>query len=154
MVNIKGIIFVSFSAILVILALVFLQTEDSVIGIVVEELSGPDWSNITPREVIKTSFLVIVLESINEKDCKLKAGEISAVLTHADFKKSEEFARKVQYNNEDNTIILPCESLSGEKLKFNIWYITEDAKNHATKYTYWLSESSSDSMIKGFDEPP
>jgi len=153
MVNIKGIIFVSISAALVIVALLFLQNENSAIGIIIQEFKEPDWKNHNQREIIKTSFPVIV-ESIDENNCKVKAEQVNAIITHVDFTKSEEFIKKVQYNSNDETMILPCDANVGEKLKFNIWYIVASAKKDASKYTYWLSDWSNNSMTKGFDEPP
>jgi len=64
-----------------------------------------------------------------------------AVFTAAfgNFVKGDELGRKFQYDREAETLVLPCDDLEGEKSRLNIWYATEQAKEHPTKYEYFIT---------------
>ncbi len=62
------------------------------------------------------------------------------IIDHQYFVRSDELANKLQFDRENQTFILPCDELAGEKSRLNVWYVIPEAKKHAEKYEYFITE--------------
>ena len=51
----------------------------------------------------------------------------------------QEFAKAVKYDAKNNTVVLPCEMIDGEKSRLHVWYIKEDAAIHGGAYKYFVT---------------
>jgi len=45
----------------------------------------------------------------------------------------------LNYDKDNETIILPCDVLKGEKSKLNIWFVTEESPKDSKKYQYFVT---------------
>ncbi len=133
-------ILVIIAAGLVVLGLYYsLNTENSMFSKFLEQVGPVDWDEVHPRDIVKNSIPVTVLEDINGK-CKVHGEKFHMIIDHQYFVRSDELANKLQFDRENKTLILPCDELAGEKSRLNVWYVISEAKKHAEKYEYFITE--------------
>ena len=131
-------IFVIAMAILVIFAFFYIPQSDSLFGSFLEFFSGPNWDEVSERNIVKNSIPIILLEEQGTK-CLVKAEKFDVIVDHPYFIRGNELAQELNYDKANETILLSCDQLKGEKSRLDIWYATEEAQKHAMKYQYFIT---------------
>ena len=134
-------IFVIVAAALVLVALYFIPLSHGYLGLFFEFFTEPNWGEVSPRNVVKSAIPINLIEKIDEK-CKVTANLFDEIVDHRYFKRGDELARDLDYDRENETIILSCDVLKGEKSKLNVWYVLEESPRHALKYQYFVTASN------------
>jgi len=124
--------------IIVILAYFYLDSPDSFFVKFVDELSPVNWEEVSERNIIKNSIPISLLEKISS-NCKVKAENFNLIIDHEYFIRSEQLAKQLQYDPDEETLVIPCDDLEGEKSRLNVWYATEEAKKYPTKYEHFIT---------------
>ena len=124
--------------IIVILAYFYLDSPDSFFVKFVDELSPVNWEEVSERNIIKNSIPISLLEKING-NCKVKAENFNLIIDHEYFIRSEQLAKQLQYDPDEETLVIPCDDLEGQKSRLNVWYATEEAKKYPTKYEHFVT---------------
>ncbi len=140
--------FVVGMAALVVFAFFYMQDKESLVSEFFDRFAAPNWDEVTPRNIVKNSIPITLLES-NGSDCKVEAMRFNDIIDHPYFVKGEQLADELNHNREQNTLTIPCEKLDAEKSELVIWYATEEAGKHATKYQYWITPWEETSIEKG-----
>jgi len=130
--------FVVGMAALVVFAFFYMQDKNSLVSGFFDRFTPPDWDETSPRNIVKASIPITLLES-NGDNCKVEAMRFNDIIDHQYFVKGEHLADELNYDREQNTLTVPCEKLDGEKSELTIWFATEEAVKHATKYQYWIN---------------
>ena len=125
-------------AILVGMTLYFVPVKNSYFSLITEQFSEPKWDEISERNIVKNAIPVTLIEQ-NDGKCKVTAHDFDIIVDHAYFKRGEELAKKLSYDRESQTLILPCETLKGEKSRLNVWYVVEESPKYSTKYQYFVT---------------
>lgn len=139
-------IFVIAVASLVVLALLFLPLQTTYFGMFLDIISEPNWEEVHPKNIVKNAIPINLIGQENG-NCKTSATKFDYIVDHEYFIRADELARKLNYDRDDKTIILPCDMLKGDKSKLNVWYILEETPKHSKKYQYFVTiwnETSSD----------
>ena len=131
-------IFVIAMAGLVILAFFFIPQSDSLFGLFLESFSGPNWDEVSERNIVKNSIPIVLLEEQGTK-CLVKAEKFDVIIDHQYFTRRNELERELNYDRADKTLLLTCDLLKGEKSRLNIWYATEEAERHSKKFQYFIT---------------
>ncbi len=140
--------FVVGMAALVVFAFFYMQDKESLVSEFFDRFAAPNWDEVTPRNIVKNSIPITLLES-NGSDCKVEAMRFNDIIDHPYFVKGEQLADELNHNREQNTLTISCEKLDAEKSELVIWYATEEAGKHATKYQYWINPWEETSIEKG-----
>lgn len=139
-------IFVVAIASLVVLALLFLPLQNTYFGMFLDIFSEPNWEEVHPKNIVKNAIPINLIGQENG-NCKTSALKFDYIVDHEYFIRADELARKLNYDRDDKTIILPCDMLKGDKSKLNVWYMLEETPKHSKKYQYFVTiwnETSSD----------
>ncbi len=131
--------FVVGMAALVIFAFFYMQDKESLLSEFISPFTPPDWDELSPRNIVKNSIPITLIET-DGSDCKVEAMRFNDIIDHPYFVKGEQLADELNYDRAQNTLTIPCEKLDTKKSEFTIWYATEEAGKHATKYQYWIKE--------------
>ncbi len=131
-------IFVIAIAALVIITFFFFQSSDSLLGSLIEPYSEPNWDEVPDKHIVKNSIPITLLEENNGK-CKMTAQKFDIIIEHSYFIRGNELAEKLNYEKVDETHILPCNLLEGEKSRLNVWYAVEESVKHSKKYQYFIT---------------
>jgi len=131
-------IFVIGMAGLVIFAFFYIPQSDSLFGSFFESFSEPNWDEVNERNIVKNSIPIILLEEQGAK-CKMKAEKFDVIIDHPYFIRGDELANELSYDRTNATLLVSCDLLKGEKSRFNVWYATEEAKKHSTKFQYFIT---------------
>lgn len=132
-------IFVIVAAGLVIIGIFYSWNSDTIFGrMVLEKYVPVDWDEVHPRNIIKTSIPIFLLEEIGN-ECIVKAERFGIVADQQFFIHSQELKNRLQYNPNEKTIIVPCADLPEEKSRFNLWIVDEEDRRHGTKYEYFIT---------------
>ncbi|TAK27688.1 MAG: hypothetical protein EPO37_00730 [Nitrosarchaeum sp.] len=126
-------------AALLVLSYAYLDTSDTIFGVLTDPLTPVDWDELPPREIVKNSIPIELLEE-NFSSCKVSAPTFEMIINHPYFIRADELAKELQYDNEAKTLIVPCDQLIEKKSKLVVWYVIEEAKKHAAKYEYWIEK--------------
>jgi hypothetical protein len=125
--------------VLVVVAFVYMQDKESLLIEFFSTFTPPNWDEVSPRDIVKNS-IPITLIGMDGKDCAVEAMRFNDIIDHQYFVKGKQLADELNYDRNLNTLSIPCEKLGAEKSEFTIWYATEEASKHATKYQYWIKE--------------
>ena len=131
-------IFVIAMAGLVIFAFVYIPSSDSLFGSLIESFSGPNWDEISERNIVKNSIPINLIEEQGGK-CKVTAEKFDIIVDHDYFIRGNELERELNYDRAEETLLVSCNLLKGEKSRLNIWYATEQAEKHSSKYQYFIT---------------
>ncbi len=131
--------FVIGAAVLVVFAFFYMQDKNSLLSEFFEFYAPPDWDEVSPRDLVKNS-IPITLIGVDDGGCAVEAMRFNDIIDHRYFVKGEQLADELNYKRELNRLTIPCEKLDAEKSELVIWYATEEAGKHATKYQYWIKE--------------
>ena len=115
-----------------------LNSEATLFSQFAEQYASPNWDEVSPRNIVKNSIPVVILEK-EYGNCVVSAQNFGSIIDHNYFVRSNELSEKLQFDREAETLVLPCDDLEGEKSRLNIWYAVEEAKNHPTKYEYFIT---------------
>jgi len=125
--------------IIAILVVVFgTDISNSMLGKSFEQFSKPDWSQVQEPNIVKNSILITLLDESLE-GCTVSAEKFELIIDHQYFVRSDELAKELHYDKENNTLLVPCDMIPDEPSKLHVWYATQEALNHATKYEYFIA---------------
>ena len=136
--NQKKIFFILLPIIIVIS--IYFYSSDSIIGTIYEYSSAPIWDEVPDRNIVKNSIPIIYKENLKNGDCSVYAEKFDLIIEHDYFIRGEEFANKLNYDKEKNTLIISCDKLHGEKSRLNVWYILKESPKYPEKYEYFITQ--------------
>jgi len=139
--KIKEKFFVIIVAALVVAALFYFPLSSSYLGFLIQPLMEPNWDEIHPKYIVKNSVAISLVEKEGGM-CKLSASELDTILVHQYFVQADDFANNVNYDQEYETIKLPCEVLPDEESRLHVWYVTQDSPVLPTIFKYYVSPFS------------
>lgn len=116
----------------------YFDTSESLFRSVIDKFSPIDWDKIHPRNIVKNSIPVELLES-NGSSCVLKADTFEMILNHDYFIRNYAAIEKLQFNEHEKTIVLPCDEIHGDISRLNIWYVVEESPLHPTEWKYFVT---------------
>ena len=131
-------IFVIAMGVLVIFAFFYIPQSNSLFGSFLESFSGPNWDEVSERNIVKNSIPIVLLEEQGTK-CIVQAEKFDVIVDHSYFIRGNELARELNYDRIEETILLSCDQLKDEKSRLNIWYATEEAEKHSKKFQYFIT---------------
>ena len=131
-------IFVIAMAILVIVGFIYIQNTETLFTKVVGEFSAVDWDEVRERDMVKNSIPITLLEKTDGK-CKVDAKRFDVIIDHNYFVQGKDLAKELSFDRENETLLLPCNLLEGEKSRLNVWYVVEESTNHSKEYEYFLT---------------
>ena len=131
-------IFTIAMAALVIIAIIYFQRSDSLLGSWLEQFSEPNWDEVAERNIVKNSIPIVLLEEQDEK-CKVTAQRFDVIIVHPYFIRGNELAQELNYDKDGETLVLPCDLLESEKSRLNVWYALEESSKHSKKYQYFIT---------------
>ncbi|MGH9998901.1 MAG: hypothetical protein ACRD90_03445 [Nitrosopumilaceae archaeon] len=131
-------IFVLVAAAVVIAVFVFAPWQNSYFGLFVDMFREPDWNELNPHDVVKNSVPLILIEK-TDGSCKMSAENLDSVIEHQYFVSGQEFAQAVKFDSKNETVVLPCEMIVGDKSRLHVWYIKEEATRFGGKYKYFVT---------------
>ena len=131
-------IFVIAMGVLVIFVFLYVPQSNTLFGSFLELFSEPNWNEVSERNIVKNSIPIILLEEQVTK-CLVKAEKFDVIVDHQYFIRGDELERELNYNRNDETLLLSCDLLQSEKSRLNIWYATEEAEKHSKKYQYFIT---------------
>lgn len=123
---------------LVIFTLFYLQVPDSLLNSVLNQFTEVNWDEVKKRDIVKNSISITLLENLGDK-CKVDAHKFDYIIDHEFFIRQNELARELNYDRENETLVLPCDQLIGEKSRLNVWYVVEESPKHSKKYQYFVT---------------
>lgn len=125
-------------AVLLTFGYFYFDTSNSLFGIITNQFVSPNWDEIHPRNLVKNSIPIILLET-NGNSCIVKAETFEMITSHPYFIKNYEITKELQYNSNEKTLVIPCDQLHGEKSRLHVWYVVQEAPQHATKWKYFIT---------------
>ena len=131
-------IFVLVAVAVVVAVFVFVPWQNSYFGLFVDMFREPNWNDVNPHDVVKNSVALILIEKI-DNNCKMSAENLDNVIEHQYFVRGQEFAQAVKFDSKNETVVLPCEMIDGEKSRLHVWYIIEEAPRFGGKYKYFVT---------------
>jgi len=131
-------VFVLIAAILVVIVFVYGPWEKSYVGVILDPIIKPDWGKIQEQHLIKSSTMLTMIEN-NGNDCLVEGAKISDIINHPYFLKANEFGKKINFKNTTNVITIPCHKLQGDESRLHVWFVAEEAPEHAGKYKYFIT---------------
>lgn len=134
------IIFLSIAIIIAVIILASISSEDTIFGVIIEPITEPKWDELKPRDVVKNTIPITVLE--RNGDCLVSAEKLDLILNHGEFIQSDKLERKLNYDREKNTIKIGCDKLIDDAMNLHIWFIIPEATKSAGKFTYFITDSS------------
>jgi len=134
------IIFLSISVIVAGIILVNISSEDTIFGMIIEPIKEPKWDELKPRDVVKNTILIKILERNGE--CLVYAERLDVILDHVEFIQSNKLERKLNYDREKNTIKIGCDKLIDDTMNLHIWFIIPEATKSEGRFTYFITDYS------------
>ena len=131
-------IFVLGAAVALVIIFVFGPWQNSYFGLLVESITGPNWDELSPHDIVKNEIPLTLLEKI-DGSCKMFAENLGNVITHQYFIRGQEFANKVSFDPKNDTIIIPCEMTEGERSRLHVWYVKEEATRYGGDFKYFVT---------------
>jgi len=131
-------IFVIAMGVLVIFAFFYIPQSNSLLGSFLESFSGPNWDEVSERNIVKNSIPIVLLEEQGTK-CIVQAEKFDVIVDHPYFIRGHELERELNYDRVAKTLLLTCDLLKGEKSRLNIWYATEESERHSKKFQYFIT---------------
>ncbi|MGY5146839.1 MAG: hypothetical protein ACW9W4_02425 [Candidatus Nitrosopumilus sp. bin_7KS] len=134
----KDIIILVIVAISVIMAFFYLDVGNSLFGTIINPLTPVNFDDVFPRNIVKNGIPITLLEQ-NGDSCKMYGEKFFQIINHTYFTRSQELVHKLQYNHDEHTLIIPCDQITDEKSRLEVWYVVPESDKHATKYAYWIT---------------
>lgn len=123
---------------LVIAVLYYNPVENNYLNLLLAGFSEVDWDEVKPRNIVENSIPITLIEKMNGK-CKVTAYKFDYIIDHEYFIRQNELASQLNYDRENETLMLSCDLLEGEKSRLNVWYVLEESPKHATRYEYFIT---------------
>jgi len=131
-------IFVIVAVGIVVAVFFYNPVENSYLNLLLEEFSEVDWDEVKPRNIVKNSIPINLIEKMNGK-CMVTGNKFDLIIDHPYFIRANELARELNYDSENSTLMLPCDRLEGEKSGLHVWYVVEESPKHSKKYQYFVT---------------
>jgi len=122
----------------VIGAFFYLDVDDSLFGKITDQIITVNFDEVHPRNIVKNAIPITLLEE-NNGLCKVYGEKFTLITNHTYFVRSQELIDKLQYNHDERTLVFPCDQITDEKLRLEVWYVTQASDKHSTKYDYWIT---------------
>ena len=130
-------IFVAVAAVLVIIGYVYSMDKDTVFSAILEPITPVDWSEVSPKYIIEYSIPITIVEE-NGNDCTVYTKTLSSAIYHGKFTRGADLANELKFNEEEETIVIPCDKMQGDPSKFTVWYVSPGSNVHEGKYEYFI----------------
>ena len=143
MVKKKEISILIVGAVLLVASYFYLDTSDSLLTTITEQFSPVNWDEVHPRNVVKNSIPITLLDT-NGNSCLVKGENFFMITAHPYFIKNHEVSEKLQYDEQEKTLLVPCDELQGDKSRLNVWYVVEESPNYATQWEYFITAWDAD----------
>ena len=124
--------------VVVILVLIFAPIEKSMLVVFLEQFSKVDWNEVKERNIVKNAIPIILLEEKNNI-CIVNAHNFDIIISHKYFERSADLERELNYDGENETLLVSCDLLDGEKSRLHVWYALVESEKHAAKYEYFIT---------------
>ena len=131
-------IFVLAAACVVVIIFIFGPWQNSYLGLFVETISGPNWDELSPQDIVKNEVPLTLIEKF-DGSCKMSAENLGNVIDHQYFVRGQEFANKIRFDPTDSSIIIPCEMSNEERSRLHVWYVKEEAPKHGGDFKYFVT---------------
>ena len=125
-------------AVLLVGAYFYLDTSDSLFGVVTSSFEPVDWDEVLPRNIVKNSIPIELLDT-NGNSCTVTGKNFVMITQHQYFIRNQEVTEKLQYDVQEETLVVPCNELQGEKSRLNVWYVVEESPKHPMKWEYFIT---------------
>lgn len=136
MTNKSSKIFVAVAAVLVIIGYVYSMDKDTIFSNITEPIRPVDWSEVKIKYIIEYSVPITIVEE-NGNDCTVYAKGFQPI-NLAKFKRQTDLINQIKYNEENETLVIPCDKMYGDPSEFTIWYVSPESNVHASKYEYFI----------------
>ncbi len=124
--------------IVIILVLIYIPIEKSMFFVFLEQFSKVDWNEVKERNIVKNSIPIIFLEE-KGSSCIVNADNFDLIISHEYFERSADLERELNYDGENETLLVSCDLLDGEKSRLHVWYALKESEKHPTKYEYFIT---------------
>jgi hypothetical protein len=118
--------------------LYYYPIDQSLFGFLFEKVSEPNWEEISQRDIVKNSIPIILLEE-KEENCKMKAQNFDLIVDHEYFIFANELELELEFDRENDTLIISCNMIKGDKSRLNVWYVIEESSTHSKKFQYFVT---------------
>ena len=125
-------------AVLLVGAYFYLDTSDSLFGVVTSSFEPVDWDEVLPRNIVKNSIPIELLDT-NGNSCTVTGKNFEMITAHNYFIRNQGVTEKLQYDVQEETLVVPCNELQGEKSRLNVWYVVEESPKHPMKWEYFIT---------------
>ncbi len=134
----NDLIFLIAIGIVIILVLIYMPIEKSMFGVFLEQFSKVDWNEVKERNIVKNSIPIIFLEE-KGSSCIVNADNFDLIISHEYFVRSADLERELNYDSDNETLLVSCDLLDGEKSRLHVWYTLKESEKHPTKYEYFIT---------------
>ena len=140
------IIFLAVSICLVIFGFIYSLNSETLFGKLLDQVKPVDWDKVFPRNIIKNSIPIEILENQNGI-CNIKAENFQLILKTPEFTKSQDLAQELNYDNDTKIIQISCDKLPGNKLpgekdKLHVWIVRGETEKFSGRYQYFITTSN------------
>ena len=125
-------------AVLLVAAYFYLDTSDSLFGVVFNQFEPINWDEVFERNIVKNSIPIELLDT-NDNSCTVTGDNFEMITSHEYFVRNNEVTEILQYDAQEKTLVVPCEELEGEKSRLNVWYIVEEDPQHPMEWKYFIT---------------
>lgn len=130
-------IFVGIAGILVIVGFFYSMNSDTLFGYLIKPLAPVDWDEVKTRYIIEYSIPIHLIEQQNG-NCLVNAKGFESLTTHGKFIHRAELASKLNFDKENDTLIVTCDKLHGDTSVFTVWYVDSESPTYSGKYEYFI----------------
>ncbi len=116
----NDLIFLIAIGIVIIFVLIYMPIEKSMFGVFLEQFSKVDWNEVKERNIVKNSIPIIFLEE-KGSSCIVNADNFDLIISHEYFERSADLERELNYDSENETLLVSCDLLDGEKSRLHVW---------------------------------
>jgi len=138
MVKKKETVYLIIGAVLLVSAYFYLDTSESLLQSVTDQLKPLDWDEIFIRNIVKNSIPIELLVT-NGNSCVVSSENYEMIANSPYFERNHEVTEKLQYDAQEKTLVVPCGELQGEKSRLNVWYIVKEDPDRPMEWKYFIT---------------
>lgn len=138
MVKKKETAYLVIGAVLLVAAYFYLDTSDTLFGVVSDQILPVNWDEVHTRDTVKNSIPIVLLDT-SGNSCTVIGKNFEMITNSPYFDRNHEVTEKLQYDAQEETLVVPCDELQGEKSRLNVWYVVEEAPQHGLKWEYFIT---------------
>ncbi len=138
MVKKKETTYLVIGAVLLVAAYFTLDTSDTLFGDIEDMFTPLNWDEVHPRDTVKNSIPIVLLDT-SGNSCTVIGKNFEMITNSPYFDRNHEVTEKLQYDAQEETLVVPCDELQGEKSRLNVWYVVEEAPQHGLKWEYFIT---------------